>query len=372
MCTTDVHDVAAGRRGDRGARDPVGAPPVDAVGAEAGTADASSPRPSRLTTSGTHRPTRRRWRARRPARRGWRTPGAASCRCGTLSPTGVRSGGGSGRSDHRERCMGRTPVGSRRPAGPRRGRDGHEAPSRLRDRRTVRTGQRPCTASRRRSRTSSTSSKRYWATTADRAGGDRRRPRDRRVLDAGHDEGTELHERVAYGLPALKDGRWWTFFTGMWFFAVDPSCTSRSSPCSIIVASVYERRVGHVRTLVVAIGGQFVAGLITALFLWPFEDTGWFWAREVGLKLDLGISAGGFAADGRPHRGHAAGVAQPHPHRLRRLPLRDAVALRPAVGHRALRRLHARRLRRTVPGPPSAAEAAGPLQPPRPSAPGWP
>ena len=113
----------------------------------------------------------------------------------------------------------------------------------------------------------------------------------------GIDEGTELHDRFAYGLPALKDGRWWTFFTGMWF---SPSIVLYIPILAllIIVASVYERRVGHVRTLVVAIGGQFVAGLITALFLWPFEDTGWFWAREVGLKLDLGISAGGFAVMG--------------------------------------------------------------------------
>jgi phosphatidylglycerol lysyltransferase len=113
----------------------------------------------------------------------------------------------------------------------------------------------------------------------------------------GIDEGTALYARVAYGLPALKDSRWWTFFTGMWFA---PSIVLYIPILGllIIVASVYERRVGHVRTLLVAVGGQFAAGLITALFLWPFDDSGWFWAREVGLKLDLGISAGGFALMG--------------------------------------------------------------------------
>ena len=63
----------------------------------------------------------------------------------------------------------------------------------------------------------------------------------------------------------------------------------------VLVASMYERRVGHVRTIVVAIGGQFLAGLLTALFLWIFDDSGWTWARELGHELDLGISAGGFA-----------------------------------------------------------------------------
>ena len=74
--------------------------------------------------------------------------------------------------------------------------------------------------------------------------------------------------------------------------------------------SVYERRVGHLRTLVVAIGGQFFGALLTALFLWPFEDTGWSWARELATARDLGISAGGFALIGALTAVDAAGVAQ--------------------------------------------------------------
>ena len=113
----------------------------------------------------------------------------------------------------------------------------------------------------------------------------------------GIDEGSDLYDKVAYGLPALKDGRLWTFFTGM-FFAPQLALYVPILLLLIVVASVYERRVGHVRTIVVAIGGQYLAALLTALFLWPFEDSSWAWARELGLKLDLGISAGGFALMG--------------------------------------------------------------------------
>ncbi|CAN5688651.1 hypothetical protein BH10ACT3_BH10ACT3_02040 [soil metagenome] len=107
-------------------------------------------------------------------------------------------------------------------------------------------------------------------------------------------EGSELFDRVAYGLPALEDGRVWTFFTGM-FFAPQLVLYVPIVLMIVVVASAYERRIGHLQTLVVAIGGQFLAGLITALLLWPFADSGWTWAAQLATKLDLGISAGGFA-----------------------------------------------------------------------------
>ena len=108
------------------------------------------------------------------------------------------------------------------------------------------------------------------------------------------DEGSDLFEQVAYGLPALRDGRWWTFFTGM-FFASQLALYLPVLVGLVLVAVVYERRVGHLRTLVVAIGGQFFGCLLTALFLWPFEGSGWTWAAELGRQLDLGISGALFA-----------------------------------------------------------------------------
>jgi phosphatidylglycerol lysyltransferase len=110
-------------------------------------------------------------------------------------------------------------------------------------------------------------------------------------------EGTALFDRVAYGLPALREGRVWTFFTGM-FFAPELALYVPILVLLVIAACAYERRAGHVRTLVVALGGHFLAGLLTALALWPFADSGWTWAAGLGSRLDLGISAGGFALVG--------------------------------------------------------------------------
>ena len=103
--------------------------------------------------------------------------------------------------------------------------------------------------------------------------------------------GNQLYDSVAYGLPALQEGRWWTFLTGM-FFAPDLFLYVPILVLLVIVASVYERRVGHWQTLVVAIGGQFIAGIVTALFLRVFESGGWTWAVDLGRVQDLGLSAG--------------------------------------------------------------------------------
>ncbi|MET0143223.1 MAG: phosphatidylglycerol lysyltransferase domain-containing protein [Ilumatobacteraceae bacterium] len=138
--------------------------------------------------------------------------------------------------------------------------------------------------------------RRYWATTLVVLG----------VIVAGLstgalwrnvDEGSDLYDSVAYGLPALRDGHVWTFVTGM-FFAPQLALYVPILLLLVFVCSVYERRVGNVRALVVAVGGQALAALLTALFLWMFVDSGWTWAVTLGGQLDLGISAGGFALIG--------------------------------------------------------------------------
>lgn len=106
--------------------------------------------------------------------------------------------------------------------------------------------------------------------------------------------GDSLYDAVAYGLPALREGRWWTFFSGAFFV---PQIVLYVPILVLLVAaaSTYERRVGHWRTFLVVVLGQAVGSMLAAGFLYLFRDGGWTWAVELGLELDLGISAGGFA-----------------------------------------------------------------------------
>jgi lysylphosphatidylglycerol synthetase-like protein (DUF2156 family) len=106
-----------------------------------------------------------------------------------------------------------------------------------------------------------------------------------------------LYDRYAYGLPALQDGRIWSFVVGA-FLTPRFAFYLPILVLLVLAAGAYERRAGHLRTLAVVVLGQSLAALATALFLSLFEDSGWSWAVDLGKTLDLGISAGGFAALG--------------------------------------------------------------------------
>lgn len=113
--------------------------------------------------------------------------------------------------------------------------------------------------------------------------------------DVRHDPA--LLEAVGYGVPALADGRLWSFVTGAFFV---PG-TIAYLPVLLLLASaagLYERRVGALRTIVVVVGGQALGALAAALLLRPFEGGGWTWAAQLATELDVGISGGGFAALG--------------------------------------------------------------------------
>ncbi len=107
----------------------------------------------------------------------------------------------------------------------------------------------------------------------------------------------ELYDAVAYGLPPLHDGRWWTPFTGAFFV---PSLVIHIPVLVLIVATAgtYERRTGHGRAFVVIIGGQVLAAVLASAFLLRFESSGWQWASSLATSTDLGMSAGAFAAFG--------------------------------------------------------------------------
>ncbi|MGH9270795.1 MAG: hypothetical protein ACRDZ2_05945, partial [Ilumatobacteraceae bacterium] len=114
------------------------------------------------------------------------------------------------------------------------------------------------------------------------------------ALWKGVEDGSELFDDVAYGLPALQDGKWITLLVGQ-FFSPQLIVYIPILILLAVAASTYERRVGHWRTLLVVLGGQALGALITAGFLDGFEGTGWTWATRLARERDLGISAGGFA-----------------------------------------------------------------------------
>ncbi|MEH6821231.1 MAG: DUF2156 domain-containing protein [Dietzia psychralcaliphila] len=96
-------------------------------------------------------------------------------------------------------------------------------------------------------------------------------------------------EGVAYGVPALEGGRWWTVFAGPWFGMTPLQHVS----LLVLVAAgigVGEWRLGSARTALVAIGGQLIGVLGAFGVLVPGDAVGWEWATELSVVLDVGCS----------------------------------------------------------------------------------
>jgi lysylphosphatidylglycerol synthetase-like protein (DUF2156 family) len=100
---------------------------------------------------------------------------------------------------------------------------------------------------------------------------------------------------VAYGLPALADGKWWTVLTGA-FFAMNPLYYLPVAGGFAVLVGLAEWRLGTRRTVVVTVFGQVVGVLGTALVLLVLRGTGWDWAERLAVRTDLGFSAGALVA----------------------------------------------------------------------------
>lgn len=102
-----------------------------------------------------------------------------------------------------------------------------------------------------------------------------------------------LFASVAYGLPALEAGRWWTPITGTFFVAhpiLYPVVIT-----SFVGLAVLEYRRGS-RAAAGYFGvGQLFGIFATALFLWLASLLPWSWAQEQATVLDVGPSAGTMA-----------------------------------------------------------------------------
>ncbi|WP_207555781.1 bifunctional lysylphosphatidylglycerol flippase/synthetase MprF [Intrasporangium flavum] len=104
-----------------------------------------------------------------------------------------------------------------------------------------------------------------------------------------------LLDVVAYGLPALEAGRWWTPVTGA-FFALVPAQYLPVAGGALVLLGWSELRLGT-RGAALAATTCHLAGVLGAsVLLWPLARTTWSWAHTTAAVLDVGFSAGALGA----------------------------------------------------------------------------
>ena len=102
-----------------------------------------------------------------------------------------------------------------------------------------------------------------------------------------------LIRSLEFGLPAYREGRVWTAFTGAVTFR-DPEFYLFVGGMLAVGLGLYERRVGSLRSATALIVTHGVGVVLPALLLWPFAGGAWHWAATLAGELDSGLSAGGF------------------------------------------------------------------------------
>ncbi|MFS0910369.1 bifunctional lysylphosphatidylglycerol flippase/synthetase MprF [Microbacterium sp. 179-I 3D2 NHS] len=106
-------------------------------------------------------------------------------------------------------------------------------------------------------------------------------------------EKTALFTDVAYGLPNLSEGRWWTPFTGT-FFVNEPWVYIFTLSGFWGMAYLEFRRGSRVALAYYWVG-QLFAIFATALTLWIVSAFPWAWAQTQAQALDVGASGGTMA-----------------------------------------------------------------------------
>ncbi len=100
-------------------------------------------------------------------------------------------------------------------------------------------------------------------------------------------------DAIAYGLPALEAGRWWTPITGT-FFIAHPLIALATLPSFAGMAFLEWRRGSRVALGYFGVG-QLFAVFATAAFLMIARVFPWPWAHELAQSLDVGPSGGTMA-----------------------------------------------------------------------------
>lgn len=106
-------------------------------------------------------------------------------------------------------------------------------------------------------------------------------------------EDTALFKNVAYGLPNLADGRWWTPLTGTFF--VNQPWVYVFTISGFWGMGYLEFRRGSRVALAYYWVGQLFAIFATALLLFALSQFPWAWAATQAQALDVGASGGTMA-----------------------------------------------------------------------------
>lgn len=106
-------------------------------------------------------------------------------------------------------------------------------------------------------------------------------------------EDTALFTEVAYGLPTLADGRWWTPLTGTFF--VNQPWVYVFTISGFWGMGYLEFRRGSRVALAYYWVGQLFAIFATALLLFALSQFPWAWAQTQAQALDVGASGGTMA-----------------------------------------------------------------------------
>ncbi|MBD0860904.1 DUF2156 domain-containing protein [Gordonia sp. zg691] len=100
------------------------------------------------------------------------------------------------------------------------------------------------------------------------------------------------YREVAFGLPALREGKFWTPFSsafvepGPWLYVI--------AVLAIVVGMGWaEWQLGTVRAILVGVGGHLISCLLTVAMLWLLssELTSWRWAEELADSRATGVGA---------------------------------------------------------------------------------
>lgn len=96
---------------------------------------------------------------------------------------------------------------------------------------------------------------------------------------------------VAYGLPALREGKVWTLLTGP-LLALTPGQYVTGVILFAVLVGACELRLGTKAVAVTAVAGQIGGVLLATLLVWALSETPWIWARHLAMVRDVGFTTG--------------------------------------------------------------------------------